>query len=210
MNKTLTEINKFSILASDAQIERTMKALEANNIHAIVAENGADARKKLFEIIPAHAEVFTSSSVTLSALGIPDEIDKSTRYNSVRVKMAVMDRKTQNREMQKLGATPEFMIGSVHAVTETGRIIVASKTGSQLAGYAAGAVHVLWVVGTQKIVPTLEIGLKRVEEYTLPLETARAQKAFGVGSSIDKLLIVNKEFMPGRSTMILVKENLGF
>ena len=210
MNKTLTEINKFSILASDAQIERTMKALEANNIHAIVAENGADARKKLFEIIPAHAEVFTSSSVTLSALGIPDEIDKSTRYDSVRVKMAVMDRKTQNREMQKLGATPEFMIGSVHAVTETGRIIVASKTGSQLAGYAAGAVHVLWVVGTQKIVPTLEIGLKRVEEYTLPLETARAQKAFGVGSSIDKLLIVNKEFMPGRSTMILVKENLGF
>jgi len=210
VNKTLTEFNKFSILASDAQIERTMKALEANNIHAIVAENGADARKKLFEIIPANAEVFTSSSVTLTALGIPDEIDKSTRYDSVRVKMAVMDRKTQNREMQKLGATPEFMLGSVHAVTETGRIIVASKTGSQLAGYVAGAVHVIWVVGTQKIVPTLEIGLKRVEEYTLPLETARAQKAFGVGSSIDKLLIVNKEFMPGRTTMILVKENLGF
>jgi L-lactate utilization protein LutB len=210
VNKTLTEFNKFSILASDAQIERTMKALEANNIHAIVAENGAEARKKLFEIIPAHAEVFTSSSVTLTALGIPDEIDKSTRFDSVRAKMASMDRKTQNREMQKLGATPEYMLGSVHAVTETGRIIIASKTGSQLAGYVAGAVHVLWVVGTQKIVPTLEIGLKRVEEYTLPLETARAQKAFGVGSSIDKLLIVNKEFMPGRTTMILVKENLGF
>ena len=206
----MLEISEFAILASDAQIERTVKALEANNIHTILAENGVDAKKKLLEIIPANAEVFTSSSVTLNALGITDEIDKSTRYDSVRAKMAVMDRKTQNREMQKLGATPEFMLGSVHAVTETGRIIIASKTGSQLAGYVAGAVHVLWVVGTQKIVPTLEIGLKRVEEYTLPLETARAQKAFGVGSSIDKLLIVNKEFMPGRTTMILVKENLGF
>ena len=207
---TTLEISDFAILASDAQIERTIKELEANNIHAIVAENGADAKKKLLELIPDNAEVFTSSSTTLNVLGIPEEIDKSGRYDSVRAKLDMMDRKTQNREMMKLGATPEYMIGSVHAVTETGHVIIASKTGSQLAGYVAGAAHVIWVVGTQKIVPTLEVGLKRVEEYTFPLEDARAFKAFGMHSSIDKLLIVNKEFMPGRTTMILVKENLGF
>jgi len=206
----LIETAKFAILASDVQIKRTIKALEANNIHVIVTENGADAKKRLFEIIPADAEIFTSSSVTLNALGIAEEIDESGHYNSVRAKMALMDRKTQNREMQKLGSTPEYMIGSVHAVTETGHVIIASKTGSQLAGYAASAAHLIWVVGTQKIVPTLEDAMERIEEYTLPLESARARKAYGVGSSIDKLLIVNKEFMPGRTTMILVKENLGF
>ena len=200
----------FAKLASDAQIERTIKALEANNIHAILAENGADAKKKLFEIFPANAEVFTASSVTLNTLGITEEIDKSGRYDSVRAKMGEMDPKTQSREMQKMGATPEYMIGSVHAVTETGCVIIASKTGSQLAGYAASASHVIWVVGTQKIVPTLEDGLRRLEEYTLPLESARAFKASGINSSINKLLIVNKEFKPGRTTMILVKENLGF
>jgi hypothetical protein len=121
-----------------------------------------------------------------------------------------MDPKTQNREMQKMGATPEYMIGSVHAVTEAGRVIIASKTGSQLAGYAAAAEHVIWVVGTQKIVPTLEDGLRRLEEYTLPLEDARSLKVYGVNSSINKLLIVNREYKPGRTTMILVKENLGF
>jgi L-lactate utilization protein LutC len=121
-----------------------------------------------------------------------------------------MDPKTQNREMQKMGATPEYMIGSVHAVTETGRVIIASMTGSQLAGYAAAAAHVIWVVGTQKIVPTLEDGLRRLEEYTLPLENTRALKASGINSSINKLLFVNKEFRPGRTTMILVKENLGY
>ena len=207
---TMIEISKFALLASDAQIERTVQALEANNIHAIVAENGADAKKKLIEIIPANAEVFTSTSTTLNVLGITEEIDKSGRYNSVRAKLAMMDQKTQNREMQKMGSTPEYMIGSVHAVTETGRIIIASKTGSQLSGYVAAAAHVIWVVGTQKIVPALEDGMERVEEYTLPLESARAMKAYGVRSSINKLLIVNKEFMPGRTTMILVKENLGF
>lgn len=210
MNTALMEIKKFALLASDVQIERTMQALEANNIHAILAENGADAKKILFELIPANAEVFAASSTSLNTLGIPEEIDKSDRYNSVRAKLAMMDRKTQNREMQKMGATPEYMVGSVHAVTETGHVIIVSKTGSQLAGYVAGAAHVIWIAGTQKIVPTLEEGLKRVEEYTLPMESARAFKAYGVGSSIDKLLIVNKEFMPGRTTIILVKENLGF
>jgi L-lactate utilization protein LutC len=207
---TMAPIINFAILASDAQIERTMEALEANNIHVILAENGAEAKKKVFELFPAMAEIFSSSSVTLNTLGITEEIDKSGRYDSVRAKMGEMDPKTQNREMQKMGATPEYMIGSVHAVTETGRVIIASKTGSQLAGYAAAAAHVIWVVGTQKIVPTLEDGLRRLEEYTLPLEDARAFKAFGINSSINKLLIVNKEFKPGRTTMILVKENLGF
>ena len=122
----------------------------------------------------------------------------------------MMDRKTQNREMEKLGATPEYMIGSVQAVTEDGEVIIASKTGSQMSGYAAAAAHVIWVVGTQKIVPTIEDGMKRIEEYVLPLENARALKAFGVASSINKVLVVNKEFKPGRTTMILVKEKLGF
>lgn len=143
-------------------------------------------------------------------MGIAEEIDKSGRYDSVREKLVMMNRKTQGREMEKLGATPEYMIGSVHAVTETGHVVIASKTGSQLAGYVAAAAHIIWVVGTRKIVPTLEDGMERVEEYTLPLESARALKAYGVESSINKLLIVNKEFMTGRTTMILVKENLGF
>jgi L-lactate utilization protein LutC len=206
----LIQNNVFGVLASDAQIERTMKGLEVNNIHAIVAETGAEARQKLFEMLSADVEIFTSSSTTLDTLGITDEIDKSGRYNSVRMRLGKMDPKAQNREMQKLGATPEYMIGSIHALTETGTAIIASMTGSQLAGYASGAAHIIWVVGTQKIVPTLEDGLKRITEYTFPLEDARAFKAYGRHSSINKLLIVYKEFMPGRTTVILVKENLGF
>ncbi|HCC79241.1 MAG: hypothetical protein A2X25_15440 [Chloroflexi bacterium GWB2_49_20] len=207
---TMISSSIYANLASDAQIERTRKALEINNIHTIVAMNGADAKRKVFEIIPMNAEVFTASSVTLNTLGIAEEINQSGRYNSVRTKLGEMDPQTQKREMEKMGATPEYMIGSVHAVTETGRVIIASKTGSQLAGYVAAAAYVIWVVGIQKIVPTLELGLRRLEEYVLPLENARSLEAYGIGSSINKLLIVNKEFKPGRTTMILVKENLGF
>jgi L-lactate utilization protein LutC len=114
--------------------------------------------------LPAGAEVFISSSTTLNTLGITDEIDKSDRLDSVRVKLSKMDKKTQNRDMQKLGATPEYILGSVHAVTETGSAIIASASGSQLAGYASAAAHVVWVVGAQKIVPSIEDGMKRLNE----------------------------------------------
>jgi len=204
----LTPNMKYAVLASDQQIERTAKALEANGIHTLIAQNSEEAKSKLFESVPAGAEVFTGTSRTLDALGIPAEVDK--RYASVRVKLASMDNKTQMREMIKLGATPEYMIGSVHAVTEDGSVVIASNTGSQLAGYAASAAHVIWVVGTQKIVPNLDEAMKRIYEYTLPLEDERILQAYGINSNVSKLLIVHKEITPGRTTMILVKENLGF
>jgi L-lactate utilization protein LutC len=201
----------YAKLATDEQIARTAHALELNGIHVIVAENAQEAKAKLYETIPAGAEVFTSSSTTFIQLGLQAEIDQEgSRYDSVRIKLGKMDGKTQGREMQKLGATPEYVVGSVHAVSETGSVVVASATGSQLAPYAASAVHVVWVVGSQKIVPTLNEGLKRLEEYTLPLENQRALQAYGRHSGLHKLLIVNREVMPGRTTMIIIKENFGF
>lgn len=201
----------YSQLANDDQIRRAANALELNGIKTIVVATAEEAKTKLVEAIPAGAEVFTSSSTTLIQLDLLDEIDREGgRYNSVRVKLNGMDRATQGREMQKLGATPEYIVGSVHAVSETGSVIVASSSGSQIGPYASTAAKVVWIVGAQKIVPTLEEGLNRIEEYSLPLEDERAQKAYGAHSSVNKLLVINREMNPNRTTMIIVKENLGF
>ncbi|MDK2980161.1 MAG: hypothetical protein PWQ55_508 [Chloroflexota bacterium] len=198
----------YAGLASDEQVERTAKALEAVNIHTVVVDNGEQAKAELWKLLPEGAEVFTNSSRTLDTLGIPEIVNE--RYDSVRVKLAKMDQKTQNREMIKMGAVPQYILGSVHAVTEQGEVVVASNTGSQIAPYAASAEHVIWLVGTQKIVPNLDEGLKRVRQYTYPLEDERALQAYGMNSFISKLLIVYREVMPGRTSMILIKENLGF
>lgn len=200
----------FSNLASDAQIERTVKALSAHGMQAVVVQNAAEARQKVAELVPAGAEVFISSSTTLSQTGITDDIDNSGRYDSVRVKLSKLNYQTQGREMLKLGATPEYVLGSVHALTETGTAIIASATGSQLGSYGAGAAKVIWVVGSQKIVPDFAVGMQRIREYTLPLEDARAMQAYGMHSSINKTLVVDREATPGRITVIIVKENLGF
>lgn len=203
-------MNKWQKLADEATINRTTKALKNNGIKALVLKNGKEARKKVLELLPKGAEVMTMTSVTLDTIGISGEINESGRYNSVRSKLMSMNRNTQGLEMQKMGAAPQWTIGSVHAVTEKGQVLIASNSGSQLPAYAYGSAHVIWVVGTQKIVKNIDEGLKRIHEYCLPLEDKRAQKAYGMHSNVSKILIVNKEMNPNRITMILVKEELGF
>jgi len=196
----------FSKLASDEQIKRTAQALEANGIHTLVAENGNEAEKMVFDLLPEGAEVFTATSQTLEKLGT---LAGLARYDSVRAKLSKMDDKTQHREMVKLGATPEYVLGSVHAVTEDGSVLIASMSGSQLAPYAAAAAKVIWVVGAQKVVKDFDEGMRRIEEYAFPLEDQRVAQ-YGIHSGVNKVLIVNKEISPDRITMIIVKESLGF
>ena len=206
----LTPNREFAELASDEQIERTVKALEANGIQAVVAENGEEARRIFFELVPEGAEVFLGASVTLETLGIKDEIDKSGRYDSLRPKMFAMDRATQGREIRKLGGAPDYAAGSVHAVTEQGQVLIASNTGSQLGPYASGAGKVIWVVGAQKLVRDLDEGMRRIYEYDLALETEHMRQLYNMGTNVNKVLIVNREIRPNRITMIIVKEELGY
>jgi hypothetical protein len=150
------------------------------------------------------------TSETLRELGLEQVFNESGDYESVKVKLTTMNRETQSNDMQKLGAAADYSIGSVHAVTEDGKVIIASNSGSQLPGYAYGSPHVVWIVGSQKLVKNLDEGIKRIYDYVLPLESERAHKAYGVsGSFVSKLLIFNKE-RKGRITMIIVKKVLGF
>ncbi len=136
---TLAPNKEFAKLESDEQIARVAQALEANGIHVLIAENGEEAKRLFFQLIPDEAEVFLGASVTLEKLGIKDEIEKSGRFDALRPKMFAMSRETQGREIRKLGAAPDYAAGSVHAVTEDGQVLIASNTGSPLGPYASGA-----------------------------------------------------------------------
>jgi L-lactate utilization protein LutC len=214
MRETAGGINppnsEFATLASDGRISRTIESLEANNIRTIFVQNGREAKLKVLDLVPPGSEVFTATSRTLEQIGVADEINKSGHYVSLRSKISALDRKTQGDQIQLIAAAPDYVIGSVHAVTEQGQVIIASASGSQLSLYSSGAGTLIWVVGAQKIVKNLEEGFRRVHEYTYPLEDARMQESHKLRSAVNKMLIVNKEGKPGRTTLILVNEKLGF
>jgi L-lactate utilization protein LutC len=201
---------RFGTLSDNARVKRTAAALEANGIKVLRAAGSAEAKRIVLDLIPDGAQVNHGASKSLEETGIIDAIEKSGRYEHLRPRLWSMDRKTQADEIRRLGAAPDVMLGSVHAVTETGSLITASMGGSQLGPYVSGAARVILVVGTQKIVSDVEEGLRRINEYAFPLEDARAQLAYGINSAVNKVLIVNREVVPGRITVVFVDEVLGF
>lgn len=209
MNINMAPNLAFAKLASEAQIQKMTKALEANGIKVLIAETGEEAKNMVLGLVPQGAEVYSNMSKTLDTLGLSAEFDKSGRYNAVRPRVLALDRKTQADEIRKLRTIPDYIVGSVHAITEAGEVLTASGTGSQISSYAYGAGKVIWVVGTQKIVNDLNEGFRRIKEYSHPLEDARMQEAYGVNSSLNKILVLSRD-MPGRITIVLVKEELGF
>src|SRR3989338_602004 len=203
--------SKYETIPSEDIIERTAESLKANGIDVIITDNGVQARQKILEIMPKGANVMAMTSVTLNTVGVTKEIEESDRYNSIKKKLMGMDRGKQGQEMNQLGSAPDYVVGSIHAVTQDGSVLIASQSGSQLPAYAYGAGKVIWVVGAHKILKNFEEGLKRVYEHSLPLESERARIAYGVpGSAVNKLLVVNKEIRPGRIIMIIIKEKIGF
>lgn len=207
-----TPLTDFSSGASDETIERTADALRAKGYAVHVVENGDEARKVIFDLLPEGAEVGQGASTTLEQIGVTHELEESGRYDAVRKRTRSMDRTTPEglRAMRKLGVGPDWYVISAHAVTLDGTIVDVSNTGSQLAPLAFGAGEVIFAIGSQKIVPDLETAMRRIEEHTLPLENERMQGLHGVDSEIKKVLIIHKEFRPGRFTVVLIKEPVGY
>ncbi|MEA2673976.1 MAG: hypothetical protein QOI92_1168 [Chloroflexota bacterium] len=198
----------FAQPADRARLERVAAALTGRGFHADVADSAADARELALAGIPDGAEVHIALSETMHELGITNEIDESGRYESVRMRLRALDRQTQGREMRKLGAAPDYMLGSAHAITDGGEILVASGSGSQIGAYAYAAGKLILVVGHQKLVRDIDEGLRRLREYSLPREYARMQSLGRPGSALGKTLILHQE-IPGRTRVILVPETLG-
>jgi LUD domain len=190
-------------------VERVAAAIRAHNIEALVVETKAEARAAVLARIPEGAEVHSGKSKTLEELGLFADLMESGRYDAIRPRLFKMDRQTQAMEMRKLGTAPNFMVGSVAAVTEDGALIAASGTGTQLAAYAAGAGRLILIVGSQKIVPDLDAALRRISDVAFPYEDAQVVARLGVHTILEKVLILYGEWTAGRTTVVLVREPVG-
>jgi hypothetical protein len=202
---------RYSVPATEERIFRASEALKQRGFAVHVVDSVSDARNVVEGLIPPGKEVFTSQSVTVKQTGLDEVINSpGSNFKSLRNEIAKLDRSTQFRQMVKMGATPYVIVGSVHAITETGQVFVASGSGSQLGPYAAGAEKVIWIVGSQKLVADFSDAMRRLELYSYPKEDVRMHEFANRGSGIGKILIVNKEILPGRITIVIVRETIGF
>jgi len=201
--------DRFTTLPDDETLTATVVGLEEHGFSVEVVDDLDAARVAVLARIPDGSSVMTNTSVTLQETGIAAVIDDGGRYESARSKMMALDFATQLQEMKAVAGQPDFALGSVHAVTRDGALLIASASGSQLASYAWGAANVIFVVGAQKLVPTVEAGRERIYEYSLGLEDARAYAAYGQNSFVGKLLEIHQE-LPGRIHVVLIRQAVGF
>lgn len=199
-------------LVSDDVIQKTIEALKKRNIQAELVETRERALQRLKELIPEGAEIMSGGSTTLEEIGFIDML-KSGKHPWKNWKDLILAEKDAGKqtELRKKSMTSEYFLGSVHAVAQTGELVAASATGSQLPGYVYSSNNVIWVVGTQKITANLDEAMRRVREYVLPLEDKRMKNEGYSGSTIGKMLIFEREIMLNRKVrVIFVKEKLGF
>ncbi len=206
---TIHAADRFTALPDDEVLAATVVALEEHGFSVQVVDGLGAARAAVLARIPAGSSVMTNTSVTLAETGIADAINDGGPYESARNKMFALDFATQAQEMKAIGGQPNYALGSVHAVTRDGTLVIASASGSQLASYAWGAGSVIFVVGAQKLVPTLEEAHLRIYHHSLKLEDARAQAAYGQHSSVGKILEIHQE-LPGRIHVVLIRQPVGF
>ena len=204
------DASSFADPVSHEQIDGTARALAAHGFNVEVVDDAPAARVRVAALLPDGAAVFTGASETLRLSGIESDINDSGRFVAIKPRIRELDQVTHADEIRRLRTTPDYVLGSVSAVTEDGALIAVSASGSQLPAYAGGAAKMILVVGAQKIVPDLRTALQRIETYALPLEDARARATYGQSSAANKLLIINAEPFPGRTTVLLVRQAIGY
>src|SRR6201981_3428792 len=208
MNATKTP-DRFAALPDEDTLAATVTALEEHGFSVEVVDDLDAAREAVLARIPDGSSVMTNTSVTLQEAGITDAVNDSGHYDSARAKMAGLDFATQLQEMKAIGGQPDYALGSVHAITRDGVLVIASASGSQLASYAWGAANVIFVAGAQKLVPDLEAAHERIYQHSLPLEDARAQAGYGQHSQVGKILEIHEE-LPGRIHIVFIRQVVGF
>lgn len=199
----------FAAPTSDTELEALAERLRERNFEVVIVQNGEEARAEVLKRIPEGSRVHSGKSKTLEDAGLFKEFMENERYDFVRRTTMKMDQRTQRDEMRKLGAAPDVMVNSAHAVTEAGQIVITSASGSQIGPIASGAGKLILVIGSQKVVPDLEAAFRRIQEYVFPYEDARLRETMGVGTKITRTLILERDFVPGRTTIVLVREPIG-
>lgn len=207
----MTMNSRWDELPGDAVVEKTADAIRTRGIEVIVVDSRKEALGKIMNIIPAGAEISNGSSTTLHEIGFIDYL-KSGRHKWRNLHDEILKEKDGKKqaELRRKSVTAGYFLGSVNAIAMTGELVACDASGSRVSAYPFAAERLILVSGIQKITPTLGDAMRRVREYVYPLEDARARKAYGSPSAIGKWVIIEKEMFKGRTTLILIKEKLGF
>lgn len=204
---------KWDALPEGPAVDKAVAGMRARGFDVVLVEDAAGALDAVKSLIPDGAEVMNGSSTTLNEIGFGDLL-KSGKHKWRNLHEAILAEKDPVRQgvLRRQSVAADYYVAGINAITQDGELIAADASGSRVGAFPFGAGHLVIVSGINKIVPSREDAFKRLDEYVFPLEDARAKRAYGAGSSINKIVILAREpaWNKGRTTIVLVKSRLGY
>ena len=198
-------------LPDDETLEETVSNLEANGFEVAVVDTAEEALDAIKSQIPAGASVMNGHSTTLEEVGFDEYLGEGDHeWESLPDEIWSIDDDEKRQAARRESQTADYFLGGINAIAETGELVAADRSGSRIGAYPFAAGNVVIVSGANKIVPTLDDAFDRLESVAYPLENERAQEAYGVESAIAKQLVFRQELDEGRTTVVLVREQLGY
>jgi L-lactate utilization protein LutB len=198
-------------LPDDETVEETVANLEERGFDAVVVDDADEALETVTSRIPAGVSVMNGHSTTLEEIGFDEFLSEGDHeWESLPDRIWDIDDDAERQAARRESQTADYFLGGINAVAQTGELVAADLSGSRIGAYPFAAGNVVIVTGINKIVPTLDDALDRLESVAYPLENERAQEAYGVESAIAKQLIYRRETEEGRTTVVLVREQLGY
>ncbi|MFC6784567.1 lactate utilization protein [Halobaculum halobium] len=198
-------------LPDEETVQATAERLRDNGFNVIVVDTGDQAVDAIQSQIPAGASVMNGHSTTLEEIGFTEYLsDGDHEWESLPDEIWGIDDDAKRQAARRESQTAEYFLGGINAIAESGALVAADRSGSRIGAYPFAAGNVIIVSGTNKIVPSLDDALDRLESVAYPLENERAKEAYGVESAIAKQLIFRQELEEDRTTVVLVREALGY
>ena len=203
--------DRWSRVPDEATIDRTVQAIEARRVRVVRAATADEAKQALLDLIPGGAEVMNGSSTTLIEIGY-EQLQQSNpkAWRDYHAVITAENDDEKRQALRRRGVAADWYLSGVQAIAESGEIVGCDKTGSRVGAWPYAAGRLVLVSGANKIVPTLDDALARCWEYALPMEQQRARRAYGTSSEIGNIVVIEKEMVADRVTLILVGERLGY
>lgn len=203
--------SRWSKIPSEEELKEAAEAIKSRGINLIVIQDKNEALKKIRELIPKGASVMNGSSTTLAEIGFIDYLSSGKHgWNNLHDKILKEKNQEKQTDLRRKSVAADYFLGSVNSISKTGELVSCDASGSRVTAYPFAAKNLILVAGVQKITSSFEDAIKRVREYVYPMEDKRAREAYGMPSAIGKWVIIEREIFPNRTTLILVKEKIGF
>jgi len=198
-------------LPDDETVEETVANLEERGFDVIVVDDADEALTAVKSQIPDGVSVMNGHSTTLEEIGFDEFLSEGDHdWESLPDQIWSIDDDAERQTARRESQTADYFLGGINAVAQTGELVAADLSGSRIGAYPFAAGNVVIVTGANKVVPTLSDAFDRLESVAYPLENERAQEAYGAESAIAKQLVYRRETEEGRTTVVLVREQLGY